>query len=69
MSNLRTIDLKEVDDLVDFVRGRGYVLDFSDPSFSQFFATELAIDINKPDLCRIRRLEGQAPPVSLAEGR
>jgi hypothetical protein len=40
--------MKEVDDLVDFARGRGYVLDFSDASFSQFFAVELALDINNP---------------------
>lgn len=48
MSSLRTIDLMVVDDLVDFIRGRGYVLDFSDQSFSQFFATELDIDIDDP---------------------
>jgi hypothetical protein len=48
MSNLRTIDLMVVDDLVDFIRGRGYVLDFSDVTFSQFFATELDIDIDDP---------------------
>lgn len=48
MSNLRTIDLNVVDDLVDFVRGRGYVLDFSDATFSQFFATELDVDIDDP---------------------
>lgn len=46
MSSLRTIDLMVVDDLVDFIRGRGYVLDFSDSSFSQFFATELDVDID-----------------------
>src|SRR5690349_13055333 len=38
-------DLLVVDALVDFVRGRGYVLDFSDRTFSQFFATELGVDI------------------------
>lgn len=48
MSSLRTIDLTVVDDLVNFVRGRGYVLDFSDHSFSQFFATELDVDIDDP---------------------
>lgn len=48
MSNLRTIDLMVVDDLVDFIRGRGYVLDFSDNTFSQFFATELDVDIDDP---------------------
>jgi predicted protein tyrosine phosphatase len=46
MSSLRTIDLTVVDDLVDFIRGRGYVLDFSDATFSRFFATELDIDID-----------------------
>ena len=48
MSSLRTIDLMVVDDLVDFIRGRGYVLDFSDQSFSQFFANELDVDIDDP---------------------
>lgn len=48
MSSLRTIDLMVVDDLVEFIRGRGYVLNFSDQSFSQFFATELDVDINDP---------------------
>ena len=48
MSSLRTIDLMVVDDLVDFIRGRGYVLDFSDATFSQFFAAELDVDIDDP---------------------
>lgn len=46
MSNLRTLDLNVIADLVDFIRGTGYVLDFSDASFSEFFATELDVDIN-----------------------
>lgn len=45
MSNLSTSDFLVVDALVDFVRGAGYVLDFSDRTFSQFFATELGVDI------------------------
>ena len=49
MSSLRTIDLMVVDDLVDFIRGRGYVLEFSDQTFSHFFATELDIDIDDPN--------------------
>ena len=48
MSSLRSIDLRAVDDLVDFIRGRGYVLDFSDVTFSQFFAAELDVDIDDP---------------------
>ena len=37
-----------VDDLVDFVRGPGFVLDFSDPSFAEFFDSELQINIDDP---------------------
>lgn len=48
MSAIRTIDLRFVDELVNFVRGTGYVLDFSDASFSEFFACELNIDIDDP---------------------
>jgi hypothetical protein len=48
MSSLRPIDLRFLDELVEFVRGRGYVLDFSDARFSEFFATELNVDIDDP---------------------
>lgn len=37
-----------MDDLVDFVRGRGFVLDFSDTSFTEFFASELKTNIDDP---------------------
>lgn len=40
--------MRLVDDLVDFIRGRGYVLDFSDSSFAAFFASELDVDIDDP---------------------
>lgn len=40
--------MRLIEDLVDFVRGRGYVLDFSDSSFTDFFAAELDIDIDDP---------------------
>lgn len=33
---------------MDFIRGRGYVLDFSDSSFAAFFASELDVDIDDP---------------------
>lgn len=46
MSSMRNLDLNVVGDLVDFIRGTGYVLDFGDNSFSQFFETELDVDIN-----------------------
>jgi Restriction endonuclease len=37
-----------VDDLVNFVRGPGFVLDFSDSSFSDFFASEFKVNIDDP---------------------
>lgn len=40
--------MRVVDDLVDFLRGPGYVLGFSDREFSQFFAVELSVDIDAP---------------------
>lgn len=49
MSSLKEIDYRTVSALVDFVRGRGYVLDFSDRTFAQFFATELDVDIDRPE--------------------
>lgn len=37
-----------MDDLVDFVRGRGFVLDFSDTRFAEFFLAELNTNIDDP---------------------
>lgn len=48
MSSLRPIDFRFVDEMVDFVRGRGFVLDFCDPTFSQFFKREIGVDIDDP---------------------
>ena len=48
MNLIRSIDLRFVDDLVDFIRGPGFVLDFSDTSFADFFASELKINIDDP---------------------
>lgn len=46
MSSLRPLDLNVIAELVEFIRGPGYVLHFSDSTFSQFFATELDVDID-----------------------
>jgi hypothetical protein len=46
MSNIRSIDMMFLDDVFDM--GGGYVLNFSDRTFAQFFAEELNIDINDP---------------------
>ena len=47
ISSLRPIEIKVIDDIVDFARGRGYVLDFSDREMSHFFGV-LGIDIDDP---------------------
>ena len=51
MSSLRPDDLAAVGRLLDFVRGPGYVLDFSDRTFAEFFASELDIDIEDQRFC------------------
>jgi len=48
INSIRSIDLRFVDDLVDFIRGSGFVLYFSDTSFTDFFASELQINIDAP---------------------
>lgn len=48
MSSLTLADLSTVSALVDFFRGPGYVLDFSDRTFAQFFALEIGADIEAP---------------------
>src|SRR4051794_43189 len=46
MPNIRSIDMLFLEDL--FAMGSGYVLNFSDRTFSQFFAEELNCDIDDP---------------------
>ena len=46
MTNIRSIDMPVLDDI--FEMGGGYVLNFSDRTFAQFFAEELNVDINDP---------------------
>lgn len=50
MSNVRSIDMLFLDDIFDM--GGGFVLNFSDRTFAQFFAEELNIDINDPVYAR-----------------
>lgn len=50
MSNIRSIDMLFLDDVFDM--GGGYVLNFSDRTFAQFFAEELNIDIDDPVYAR-----------------
>ncbi|MHC2468201.1 restriction endonuclease [Bradyrhizobium embrapense] len=59
ISSIRSIDLRLVDDLVDFVRGPGFVLDFSDASFADFFASELKVNIDAPEYSVNGRSKGK----------
>jgi hypothetical protein len=46
MPNIRSIDMMLIDDV--FEMGSGYVLNFSDRTFAQFFAEELNVNIDDP---------------------
>lgn len=46
MATIRAVDMKLIDDL--FEMGGGYVLDFSNRTFSDFFRDELRINIDDP---------------------
>jgi hypothetical protein len=46
MATIRAIDMKLIDDLFDM--GGGYVLDFTDRTFSAFFKDDLRINIDDP---------------------
>ena len=48
MPNIRSIDMMILDELFKSDKGAGYVLNFSDATFSQFFAEELNVDIDDP---------------------
>lgn len=43
---LKSTDIRLIDDLFDM--GGGYVLDFSNRTFSEFFNEELGVDIDEP---------------------
>src|SRR5947209_19845601 len=46
MANLRTLDMQIINDLFQPHDNPGYVLDFSDRTFRNFFAEELNVDID-----------------------
>lgn len=46
MSDLRSIDYRIIAEMVECLRGPGYVLDFSDTTFAEFFADEFNVDID-----------------------
>ena len=46
MANIKNRDWKKIEEAISQHRGRGYVLDFSDPEFSEFFDEEFRIEID-----------------------
>lgn len=48
MANIKPFDMRFLEDAFSKHRGRGYVLNFSDRTFGEFFESELGIDIDDP---------------------
>ena len=48
MTNLKPLDARFLDEIFERHSGKGYVLKFSDRTFSEFFDGELGVDINDP---------------------
>jgi hypothetical protein len=48
MANIKTFDMRFLEDLFSRHRGRGFVLNFSDRTFAEFFKSEVRIDIDDP---------------------
>jgi len=57
MTNLCSVDMMFLDDVFDM--GAGYVLNFSDRTFAQFFNEELNIDIDDPLYARAGSSKGK----------
>ena len=67
MTNIRSIDMLLLDDV--FEMGGGYVLNFSDRTFAQFFAEELNIDIDDPQYARNGTSKAEAPTLLPSDRR
>jgi hypothetical protein len=52
MSSLRSIDLSLIDEVFRGDSGKGWVLDFSNRTFADFFARELEVDIDAPQYAK-----------------
>ena len=58
-TTIRTMDMLVLDKVFDM--GDGYVLNFSNRTFADFFREELQVDIDHPRLGRARRQQGETP--------
>lgn len=52
MSSLRSVDPSLIDEVFRGDSGKGWVLDFSNRTFSDFFARELSVDIDAPQYAK-----------------
>ena len=57
MSNIKAVEMMFLDEL--FEMGGGYVLNFSDRTFAQFFADELDVNIDTPLYARTGGSKGK----------
>jgi hypothetical protein len=48
MAHIKPIDMRFLQEIFERQNGKGYVLNFSDRTFSEFFESELAVDIDDP---------------------
>jgi hypothetical protein len=59
MANIRAVDFRLLDDI--FAIGGGYVLDFSNRTFSDFSRSEIKIDIDLEKYCPSGTSRGKRP--------
>lgn len=68
MANIRSLDMLFLDDLFKGDKRKGYDLNFSDATFSQFFAEELNVDIDDPTYAMSGGSKGTYPIVQPSLG-
>ena len=59
MSNLTETDLDDLKPLIEYPGGPGYVLDFSDRTFGQFFRDKIGVNIDDPKWERLGTSKGK----------
>jgi hypothetical protein len=69
MANIKPFDIRFLEEIFSKHRGRGYVLNFSDCTFAEFFDAELGVDIDDPDRFRADSTKKQSFVVDLPTQR
>jgi hypothetical protein len=57
MARIKAVDMRLLDDIFDM--GSGYVLDFSNRTFGDFFRTELQVNIDDSRYCQAGTSKGK----------